>query len=445
VASPTDTRAQLRLTLLPLEGSSKGTSVIFVGLDTADRPPDWHGGHVLAVLAPGQGAQKPGMLTPWLELPGAESFFRWAGAIADADLLELGTTGDAEAIKDTAVTQPLVVAMSLFIARELGGMPGPVVHTPQAGRDVVIAGHSVGELTAVALAGVLSIEAAIALTAVRGRAMARSCAQTPTGMSAVLGGEPDEVLAAIEAHGLVPANRNGGGQVVAAGSLDGLAALKADPPAKARVMPLSVAGAFHTSYMASAREELEALVGGLRPAHPSRLLLSNADGAAVDSGAEALSRLVSQVTSPVRFDACLSTLRDLGVSAVIELPPAGALAGLAKREWKGADIEVLALAGPADLDRARELITAERGRAEAEHLPDWRVVVSPARGTVSPADVPEGTRLPAGTPLGCVRGRREEVKVSAAYDGVLAEWLVQDGDLVDAGDPLARLYPEVSE
>jgi [acyl-carrier-protein] S-malonyltransferase len=400
---------------------------------------------VLAVLAPGQGAQKPGMLTPWLELPGAESFFRWAGAIADADLLELGTTGDAEAITDTAVTQPLVVAMSLFIARELGGMPGPVVHTPQAGRDVVIAGHSVGELTAAALAGVLSIEAAIALTAVRGRAMARACARTPTGMSAVLGGDPEEVLAAIQRHGLVPANRNGGGQVVAAGSLDALAALKADPPAKARIMPLSVAGAFHTAYMSSAREELEGLVGGLSPADPSRLLLSNSDGAAVDSGAEVLSRLVSQVTSPVRFDACLSTLRDLGVTAALELPPAGALAGLAKREWKGADIEVLALTGPADLDRARELITAERSRAEAEHLPDWRVVVSPVRGTVSPADVPEGTRLPAGSPLGCVRSRREEVNVSAGYDGVLAEWLVQDGDLVDAGDPLARLYPEVSE
>jgi [acyl-carrier-protein] S-malonyltransferase len=384
------------------------------------------------------------MLTDWLDLPGAESFFRWAGAIADADLLTLGTTGDAEAIKDTAVTQPLVVAMSLFVARELGGLPGPVPHSPHAGRDVVIAGHSVGELTAAALAGVLSVEAAIALTAVRGRAMAAACAQTPTGMSAVLGGDPDEVLAAIGRHGLTPANMNGGGQVVAAGALDGLAALKEDPPAKARIMPLSVAGAFHTEYMAPARAELEGLVGGLRPAEPSRLLLSNADGHAVDSGAEALSRLVSQVTSPVRFDACLATMRELGVTAVLELPPAGALAGLAKREWKGSGIEILAVTGPADLDRARELIAAERGRAEAEHQPDWRVVVSPVRGTVSPAEVAEGTRLPAGTPLGLIRSRREEVNVSAGYDGVLAEWLVHEGDLVDAGDPIARLYPEVS-
>ncbi len=384
------------------------------------------------------------MLTDWLELPGAESFFRWAGAVADADLLTLGTTGDAEAIKDTAVTQPLVVAMSLFVARELGGLPGPVAHTPHAGRDVVIAGHSVGELTAAAVAGVLSVEAAIALTAVRGRAMAAACAQTPTGMSAVLGGDPDEVLAVLEKHGLTPANLNGAGQVVAAGPLAGLEALKAEPPAKARVMPLPVAGAFHTEFMASARAELEGLVGGLRPADPSRLLLSNADGAAVADGAEALARLVSQVTSPVRFDACLATMRELGVTAVIELPPAGALAGLAKREWKGSDIEILALTSPADLDRARELIEAERGRAEAEHQPDWRVVVSPVRGSVSPAEIADGSRVPAGTPLGVVRTRRDEVHVSAGYDGVLAEWLVQEGDLVDAGDPLARLYPEVS-
>ncbi len=314
---------------------------------------DWHGEEVLAVLAPGQGAQKPGMLTDWLELPGAEPFFREAGAIAGADLLTLGTTGDAEAIKDTAVTQPLVVAMSLFVARELQALPEPGAPVD---RDVVITGHSVGELTAAALAGVLTVEEAITLTAARGRAMAAACAQTPTGMSAVLGGDPDEVLAAIDKHGLTSANLNGAGQVVAAGALDGLEALKADPPAKARIMPLSVAGAFHTSFMASARDELEARVDGLTPADPSRRLLSNADGTAVDSGAEVVRRLVSQVTSPVRFDSCLATMRELGVTAVLELPPAGALAGLAKREWKGSDIEILAVTGPKDLDRARELL-----------------------------------------------------------------------------------------
>jgi [acyl-carrier-protein] S-malonyltransferase len=225
-------------------------------------------------------------------------------------------------------------------------------------RDVVVTGHSVGELTAAALAGVLSVEEAITLTAARGRAMAAACERTPTGMSAVLGGDPDEVLAAIDEHGLTPANMNGGGQVVAAGSLEGLEALKADPPAKARIVPLSVAGAFHTDYMASAREELAGLVGDLHPAEPSRRLLSNADGQAVSGAAEALDRLVSQVTSPVRFDVCLATMRELGVTTAVELPPAGALAGLAKREWKGAGIDVLAVSGPADLDRVRELLGA---------------------------------------------------------------------------------------
>jgi malonyl CoA-acyl carrier protein transacylase len=308
---------------------------------------------VLAVLAPGQGAQKPGMLTSWLDLPGAESFFRRAGELAAADLLTLGTTGDAEAIKDTAVTQPLVVAMSLFVAGELGALPEPGA---PVNSEVVITGHSVGELTAAALAGVVSVEEAIALTAARGRAMAAACALTPTGMSAVLGGDPDEVLAAIQKHGLTPANMNGGGQVVAAGPLDALAGLKDDPPTKARLVPLSVAGAFHTEFMAPAREELAGRVGELKPADPSRRLLSNADGTEVHSGAEAVRRLVSQVTSPVRFDACLATMRELGVTAAVELPPAGALAGLAKREWKGADVEVLAVSSPADLDRARELL-----------------------------------------------------------------------------------------
>ena len=312
-----------------------------------------HGEEVLAVLAPGQGAQKPGMLSPWLDLPGAEEFFRSAGEAAGADLLTLGTSGEAEAIKDTAVTQPLVVAMSLFVARELGAVPGPGA----PGRDdVVITGHSVGELTAAALAGVLGVEEAIALTAVRGRAMAAACAETPTGMSAILGGDPDEVLAAIEGHGLTAANMNGAGQIVAAGPLEGLDALRAAPPAKARIMPLSVAGAFHTSFMAFARAQLEDHVGGLRPGTPSRRLLSNADGREVTDGGEVLSRLVSQVTSPVRFDLCLQTMREMGVTAVVELPPAGALAGLVKREWKGADVEILAVTGPGDLDRARELL-----------------------------------------------------------------------------------------
>ena len=252
---------------------------------------------------------------------------------------------------------------------------------------------------------------------------------------------PTRCWPAIDKHGLTPANMNGGGQVVAAGAIDGLEALKADPPAKARIMPLSVAGAFHTAYMASAREELEGRVDGLQPADPSRRLLSNADGAAVATGAEALSRLVSQVTSPVRFDSCLDTMRELGVTAVIELPPAGALAGPGQARVEGRRHRDPRAQPPR---RPRPRPRAARRPRMTEPGYDWRVVVSPARGTVSPAEVAEGTRLPAGTPLGLIRSRREEVNVSAGYDGVLAEWLVHEGDLVDAGDPIARLYPEVS-
>ena len=398
---------------------------------------------MLAIVCPGQGSQTPGFLAPWLEVPDVAERLRWLSAVAGMDLVTHGTASDADTIRDTAVAQPLIVAAGLVALPAL--LPDTVRDPDDAAAVAdVVAGHSVGELAAAAVAGVLDPEVAVALAAVRGREMAEACASTPTGMSAVLGGHPDEVLARLEELGLDPANRNGAGQVVAAGPVAALAALAAQPPARARVVPLAVAGAFHTRYMAPAQEALAAHAASVTPHDPTATLLSNADGAAVDSGAEVLSRLVSQVTSPVRFDACLDTLRDLQVSAVIELPPAGALAGLAKREWKGAGIEVLALTGPADLDRARELIAAERGRAEAEHFPDWRMVVAPARGTVSPAEVAEGTHLPAGTPLGCIRGRREEVNVSAAYDGVLAEWLVHEGDLVDAGDPIARLYPEVS-
>ena len=332
--------------------------------------------------------RSPGCSPPWLDLPGAEPFFRWAGAIADADLLTLGTTGDAEAIADTAVTQPLVVAMSLFVARELGGLPGPVAHTPQTGRDVVITGHSVGELTAAVLAGVLTIEAAIALTAVRGRAMARACALTPTGMSAVLGGDPTSSPRRWSAHGLVAANLNGGGQVVVAGPVDGLAALKADPPAKARVMPLSrgrrLPHRVHGPGPRGAR-------GPGRRADPGRPQPAAALQRRRRRGrhrCRAITRIVSQITSPVRFDACLATLRDLGVTAAVELPPAGALPGSRSASGRALRRVEHPRAGRPRRPRPRACSSSppSAGASEAEHLPDWRVVVSPVRGTVSPAD-----------------------------------------------------------
>ncbi|MBA3280161.1 MAG: acyltransferase domain-containing protein [Geodermatophilaceae bacterium] len=391
---------------------------------------------MLAILAPGQGAQSPGMLEPWLDLAGARERMSWFSAVCGIDLIALGTTADADQIKDTAVTQPLVVALGLLAAEELGllrtdgGAPADVTLT---------AGHSVGEITAAAVAGALSPEAAIALAAVRGREMAAACKLTPTGMSALLGGNEELVLARLEELGLTPANRNGAGQIVAAGSIEALAKLAEDPPAKARVHPLSVAGAFHTSYMQPAQEALAAFSDGISASDPTRLLLTNSDGTAVETGRGTVRRLVAQLTAPVRFDACLAAMRDIGVRGIIELPPAGVLTGLVKREVKG--VPVVALKTPDDLGAARDMLNRQSGKTEDEHRPDWRMVVAPVRGTVGLAEVAEGANVEAGTPLGVVTSRREEAHLSAGYDGVLAEWLVVDGDLVDAGDPVARLYP----
>lgn len=367
------------------------------------------------------------MLVPWLDLPGVRARLGWLSAVSGLDLIRLGTTADAEEIRDTSVTQPLIVAFGLAVAAEL----------PLAGVDAA-AGHSVGELTAAALAGVLSAEAAVGLAAVRGREMAAACALADTGMSAVLGGDADQVLARIAEAGLTPANRNGAGQVVAAGPRTGLAALAADPPAGARVRPLSVAGAFHTPYMAPAENALTELAAGIVPADPHRMLLSNADGTAVDSGRQVLRRLVAQVTAPVRWDLCQDTLRDTGVTALIELPPAGTLTGLARRAISGA--RALALRTPDDLTAARELVT-HTASAQAQHTPDWRVVVAPAKGTFHPVGLVEGSAVATGTLLGTVRTKRDEHQVSVPWDGMLAEWLLAEGDLVDAGEPLARLYP----
>jgi len=287
------------------------------------------------------------MLAPWLADPDAEKQLAAWSDVAGLDLVRLGTVAEADEIKDTAVTQPLVVAAALLAAARLEVPAG-----------VPVAGHSVGELAALAVAGVISPDAAVALAAVRGREMAAACALEPTGMSAVLGGDPDAVLARLAELGLDPANRNGAGQIVAAGPVAALAELAAGPPERARVMPLPVAGAFHTRFMAPAQDALRRHAEGLPTSDPRRPLLSNADGALVTDGADALRRLVDQVTRPVRWDACMDALRDLGVTATAELPPAGALTGLVKRALKGTT--TLALKSPADLDAAHELIGADR-------------------------------------------------------------------------------------
>lgn len=387
---------------------------------------------MLAFLAPGQGSQKPGFLVPWLDHPdtgpATAARLRWLSTLAGVDLIHLGTEADAEEIKDTAKTQPLLVAAGLVASSFL-----PVDDA------AVVAGHSVGELTAAALAGVLTAESAVALAGVRGREMAAACALEPTGMRAVLGGDPDEVLARLDEYDLTPANRNAAGQVVAAGTLEALEKLAANPPAKSRVISLQVAGAFHTPYMAQAETALGAVAGGVVAADPTRLLLSNADGTAIVTGAEALNRLVRQVTSPVRWDLCQHSLLDLGVTGAIELTPAGTLAGLAKRELKG--VEVVTVNTPDDLPAALDLASRHGGPAMVEPTVQFHVTVASAAGNFVPAELREGDLVRAGASVGHVENRQGASPVTAVHTGVLAEWLAQPGDPVAPGQPLARLHP----
>ncbi|MGW2261815.1 ACP S-malonyltransferase [Streptomyces sp. NPDC001780] len=314
---------------------------------------------MLVLVAPGQGAQTPGFLTPWLDLPGAEDRLRdWSAAIG-LDLVHYGTRADADEIRDTAVAQPLLVAAALLSARQLFPDTADVVR-----RVGVTAGHSVGELAATALAGVLTDEAALELVRARGQAMAEAAAVTETGMSALLGGDPEITLPHLERLGLTPANVNGAGQVVAAGTLEQLAALADDKPEGVRrVVPLKVAGAFHTHHMSPAVAKLEAAAAPLAPADPVVPYVSNRDGEAVRTGADVVTRLVGQVANPVRWDLCMETFQSRGATALLELCPGGTLTGLAKRALPG--VRTVALKTPDDLDAARALIAEHSATAES--------------------------------------------------------------------------------
>jgi [acyl-carrier-protein] S-malonyltransferase len=289
------------------------------------------------------------MLIPWLESStgdsaAADQIAVWSQS-SGLDLARLGTTATAEEITDTSVTQPLVVAATLLAHQELTRR-GLLSASDQ--ERTVIAGHSVGEIAAYAIAGVISADDAVALAAIRGAEMARACSIEPTGMSAVLGGDEAEVLAALEDLELIPANRNAAGQIVAAGRLDALQKLAENPPAKARVRRLATAGAFHTHFMACAQDGFAAAAAGIATAEPVGTLLSNADGQPVASASDAMEKLVAQLTRPVRWDLCNETLRTHGVTAIVEFPPAGALVGIAKRELRG--VSTHAVKSPADLD-----------------------------------------------------------------------------------------------
>src|SRR6516165_6924493 len=360
---------------------------------------------MLVIAAPGQGAQAPGFLTPWLDLPGvADRLAAWSD-LAGCDLIACGTTASAEEITDTAIAQPLLVAAALAVAEVLGG--GLDQLRMQAGN---------------------------------------AAAAEETGMTAVLGGDQDEVLTALGAHGLTPANVNGAGQIVAAGTMAQLAALAADPPPGARLRPLSVAGAFHTTHMAPAVAALREAAAGVSVSDPAIVLLSNADGASVRSGRDWLERIVTQVSAPVRWDQCMHTMAELGASALIELPPAGTLTGLARRALP--QLARAALKTPDDLDAARSLL-AEHGTPEhheSGHTPEWRLVVAAQGGTFraggAAQDTAPGTHVRTGAALGHIQVRSDQKPVTAGFAAVVLEWLVEDGDPVAEGQPLVRLQPE---
>ncbi len=391
---------------------------------------------MLAVVAPGQGSQVPGFLTPWLELPHFEDRMKWLGTVAGIDLIAHGTTSDEDTIRDTAVAQPLIVSAGMVSLLNLFPHPGEAFSKVAVG-----AGHSVGEITAAAAAHVISAEQAMVLVRERGNAMAAASAVTPTGMSAVLGGERDEVIAKLAQHGLTPANENGAGQIVAAGTLEQLAALETDPPAGARVRPLSVAGAFHTKHMAPAVGVLAQHAKAIST-HDARLrILSNADGTVVQDGREVLKRLVTQVSNPVRWDLCMQTMLDLGVTGLIELPPAGTLVGLAKRAMPG--VECVSLKTPDDLPAALDLIARHGTETAVTDSPTWRLVVAPFKGTIefNVSEAP-GTVLDGKTKVATIRTLRDEYEVEAPHGGTIVEWLVTDGDPVNPGQPLLRLHPK---
>lgn len=305
---------------------------------------------IIAVF-PGQGSQTPGFLAPWLELEGARDRLDAYSDLAEVDLVAAGTEWDAERIRDTRVAQPLIVAASLLSWHALSARQGSIGG---------VAGHSVGEVAALVAAGVLSDHDGMRLVGVRGRAMADAASLERTGMSAVLGGDQDAVLARLAELDLTPANYNGGGQIVAAGALDALGALSEAPPASSRVIALQVAGAFHTRYMAPAVSALRSAADDVSSADPTVHLWTNHDGTTVNSGRDALDLLVNQVASPVRWDLCMSSFAEHGVTGIIEFSPAGTLTGLAKRALRGTPS--VALKTPDDLPAAVELI---RSSAEA--------------------------------------------------------------------------------
>ncbi len=388
------------------------------------------------IVAPGQGAQTPGFLEPWLDYPDFADRLNWLSAVSGLDLTHFGTKADAETIRDTAIAQPLLVASGLLAALALFPHPADAF-----GRVGAVAGHSVGEISAATGIGVITAEQAMVFVRERGRAMAAASAVTPTGMTAILGGDRDQVLAKLDQHRLTAANDNGAGQLVAAGTMEQLQALADDAPDRARLVPLTVAGAFHTHHMRPAVDVLSRLARAMSTHDTRTRLISNRDGQVIHSGPEVLARLVSQVSHPVRWDLCMQTMADLEVSGILEMPPAGTLSGMARRQLRG--VETLALKTPDQLDDAQAFVEKHGDASPIDSTPTWRMLVSPGKGTFHQSgDIPMGTQLVPDAVVGEVQNLRGSTSVQAPYGGMIVEWIVEDGDLVSPGQPLVRLHPE---
>lgn len=388
---------------------------------------------MLVIVAPGQGSQTPGFVTPWLEVPGFADRLSWLSAVSGIDLIEHGSNSDTETITDTAIAQPLIVGVGLVSLLSL--FPHPSAAFSQVG---AAAGHSVGEITAAVGAGVLTAEQAMVFVRERGRAMAHAAATAKTGMHAVMGGDADAVVSAAHAAGLTAANLNGAGQIVIAGTEEQLAAFQ--PPDGARVRALSVAGAFHTDHMAPAVSILSRYGRAVSTHDPRLRLISNADGRVVHDGREVLARLISQVSQPVRWDLCMQTMADLGVTGLIEIPPAGTLANLAKRALP--DIEILAVKTPDDLPAAHDMIARHASAVHGETPPTWRLVIAPEKGIFRREAMAEaGSHIAPAATIGTVATARDATPVYAPHGGVVVEWLVEDGDPVKPGQPIIRLHP----
>ena len=299
---------------------------------------------MIALTCPGQGSQTPGFLSSWLELPKFKSEIDKYSAVLDMDLTHYGTKADADEIKDTRIAQPLIVAASMASYAVLVDALG------ERSAFSAVAGHSVGEITAAYICGILDTESSLKFVKARGEQMARAAGLEASSMAAVVGGDQELVLGTLADLGLFAANYNGKGQIVAAGSAAKIQELIQSPPAGTRVVGLAVAGAFHTSFMESAKDELTSLATSLNTSNPDLIIWTNSDGSSIEHGDKFLELLINQVSKPVRWDKTMDSMSLAGVTKIIELLPGGTLTGIAKRSMPGVD--TLALKNPEDLEKA---------------------------------------------------------------------------------------------